>query len=179
MQPCHMSNLMQSLSHIFTYQMENWNMSLSTCRLNSHFEISIPKWSVRSLITLTHPSLYKTYLMQLCYIKHEQKECREKKTVRLLLSCSLMFSQASELKTLMWLLCFVVFPLACVSCSFPLLIWVVSRLRAAEKAQTSHWGALFSPLGLCEAPWVLFPLRLCPVLCLLTCVVHSCSPLLS
>lgn len=56
-----------------------------------------------------------------------------------------------------------------------------SRLCRARREQTrrlieEHFflfslGLLQKHLGCC------FPLRLCPVLCLLTCVVHSCSPL--
>lgn len=84
-------------------------------------------------------------------------------------------------------ICFFVFFLSTVCCAvFILLIWVVSRPRAAKNAQTSHWGALlfFSPppllfsgplqstLGVC------FPSSVSSVVPL-TCVVHSCSPLLS
>lgn len=84
-------------------------------------------------------------------------------------------------------ICFFVFFLSTVCCAvFILLIWVVSRPCAAKNAQTSHWGALLffppppllfsgplqSTLGVC------FPSSVSSVVPL-TCVVHSCSPLLS
>lgn len=96
------------------------------------------------------------------------KRMRVKKTVHLLLSCPSTI-QASN------------FDVTCfVFCSFFIpLIRVASRPRAAKmlKSLFSFSPVLFSwPL---QSTLGVVSLRLCPVLCLLTCVVHSCSPLLS
>ncbi len=76
-------------------------------------------------------------------------------------------------QTLMWLLLcsFVFIPLDGVSCSFVLLIWVVSRPCAAKKCPNVSLRSTFLPcsLGLCKAPWVLFPF-----VCVQCCAFDLC-----
>lgn len=179
-----MSNLMQSLSHTYTYQMENRRLVVARRAGWTHFVIAVPRSRGASALYRWHWSLWytrlciKAYLMQLCYIKHEQKNAfnqKKNKVYRCCCHAPWSCSVGLRAQTLMWLLlCFFFsfFPLDCVLCSFILLIWVVSRRRAAGNAQTSRWGALFLPccfLGLCEAPWVLFPF-----VCVRCCAFDLC-----
>lgn len=143
--------------------MENWNM---TFLLTSSWpSLRAVRSSSLALIALIFPSLYKENI----YVKWSMNKKNEgKKAVHLLLSCPLTI-QASN---------FDVTSLFFVFCSF-LILW--SELRADHVLLTcsnlSFSPVLFSwPL---QSTLGVVSLRLCPVLCLLTCVVHSCSPLLS
>lgn len=111
------SNLMQSLSHLFTYQMFPIMQNELTFESLSLESLS------QALITLIHPSLYKEHIWCSFVISSMNKKNafnQKKRPVPLLSSCCLTGLRA---QTLMWLLlrcfCFFLFsPLGCVSCSF-------------------------------------------------------------
>lgn len=97
-----------------------------------------------------------------------------KKAVPLLLSCSLTV-QASNFDVTS--LCF---PLDCVMCSFYSADLSHEQIVCCRKCPNFSQRSpplLFS--GPLQSTLGVVSLCLCPVLCLLTCDVHSCSPLLT
>lgn len=150
--------------------MEHWNM---TFLLTSSWpSLSAIQASSPALITLIFPSLYKENI----YVKWSMNKKNEGKKKLCICCCHAPWLFRPQ--TLMWLLCFVF-------CSF-LFLW--SELWADHvllKCSNRSQRSTFFPFSPVLFSWPLqstlgvVSLRLCPVLCLLTCVVHSCSPLLS